>query len=157
HPATISVFQRKWQTLQQFQQTRGTLAMLAQWISWAFRHGFINAWKEPLITLGSAPLDVPEVRAVVLGQLGESRLGPALDTDAAGEHSHARALDPATKGPRRGIHRRVGATIFFESSGGQVNRLAHLPELRFALGEPDLDTTSIDNAAFALEARAYYI
>jgi hypothetical protein len=34
------VFQRKWQTLAQYQQTRGTLAMLAQWISWAYREGF---------------------------------------------------------------------------------------------------------------------
>ena len=33
HPATLSVFQRKWQALPQYQQTRGTLAMLAQWIS----------------------------------------------------------------------------------------------------------------------------
>lgn len=30
HPATLSVFQRKWQVLTQYQQTRGTLAMLAQ-------------------------------------------------------------------------------------------------------------------------------
>jgi hypothetical protein len=51
----------------------------------------------------------------------------------------------------------VGATIFFESSGGQVHKLAHLPELRFALGEPELDTTSIDTAAFSLEAKAYYL
>src|SRR5208337_1875336 len=29
HPATLSVFQRKWQALPQYQQTRGTLAMLA--------------------------------------------------------------------------------------------------------------------------------
>ena len=29
HPATLSVFQRKWSALPQFQQTRGTLAMLA--------------------------------------------------------------------------------------------------------------------------------
>ena len=34
HPATLSVFQRKWRALPQFQQTRGgALAMLAQWIS----------------------------------------------------------------------------------------------------------------------------
>lgn len=35
--------------------------------------------------------------------------------------------------------------------------MAHLPELRFAIGEPDLDTTSIDNAAVALEYRSYYV
>jgi hypothetical protein len=157
HPATISVFQRKWQTLTQYQQTRGTLAMLAQWIAWAFREGFTGARREPLITLGSAPLHVNEFRSVVLGQLGEPRLGAGIDTDIAGAQSHARALDADTKGPLKDIHRRVGATILFESSGGQSDKVAHLPELRFALGEPEVDTTSIDNAALALEAKAYYI
>jgi hypothetical protein len=91
------------------------------------------------------------------GQLGESRLVPAIDTDIAGGQSHARALDADTTGPLRDIHRRVGATILFESSGGQSDKVAHLPELRFALGEPELDTTSIDTAALALEGRAYYL
>ena len=49
HPATLSVFQRKWSALPQFQQTRGTLAMLAQWISWAHQDGFRKARLEPLI------------------------------------------------------------------------------------------------------------
>jgi hypothetical protein len=157
HPATISVFQRKWQTLAQYQQTRGTLAMLAQWISKAAEKGYREARKEPLITLGSAPLQIPEFRSIVLGQLGESRLVPAIDTDIAGGQSHARALDADTTGPLRDIHRRVGATILFESSGGQTDKVAHLPELRFALGEPELDTTTIDTAALELEGRAYYI
>jgi hypothetical protein len=51
----------------------------------------------------------------------------------------------------------VAATILFESSGGQVEKLAHLPELRFALGEPEVDTTSIDNAAYAVESKAFFI
>ncbi|MDH7514675.1 MAG: DUF499 domain-containing protein [Bacteroidota bacterium] len=157
HPATLSVFQRKWQALSQYQQTRGTLAMLAQWISWAYRTGFTESRREPLITLGSAPLEVPEFRSVVLGQLGESRLVAAIDSDIAGAHSHARALDADTTGVLKNIHRRVGTTILFESSGGQVDKVAHLPELRFALGEPAVDTTSIDNAAFALEDKSYFI
>lgn len=157
HPATLSVFQRKWQALSQYQQTRGTLAMLAQWISWAFRTGFTEARREPLITLGSAPLEVPGFRSVVLGQLGETRLVAAIDSDISGVQSHARALDADTKGALRNIHLRVGTTILFESSGGQVDKVAHLPELRFALGEPDVDTTSVDNAAFALEDKSYFI
>jgi hypothetical protein len=32
-----------------------------------------------------------------------------------------------------------------------------LPELRFALGEPEVDTTSIDNAAVTLEDRSYFV
>ena len=157
HPATLSVFQRKWQALSQYQQTRGTLAMLAQWISWAYREGYARARREPLITLGSAPLEVPEFRSVVLGQLGESRLVAAIDADISGVNSHARALDADTKGALRDIHRRVGTSILFESSGGQVAKVAHLPELRFALGEPEVDTTSVDNAAFALENKSYFI
>ncbi len=157
HPATLSVFQRKWQSLPQYQQTRGTLAMLAQWISLAAQDAFTKARTEPLITLGSAPLAEPGFRSVVLGQLGESRLIAAIDTDIAGEQAHSRALDADTKGPLRDIHRRVGTAILFESSGGQTDKVAHLPELRFALGEPELDTTTIDNAAFALEDRSYFV
>jgi len=157
HPATLSVFQRKWQALSQYQQTRGTLAMLAQWISWAYRTGFTEARREPLITIGSAPLEISEFRGIVLGQLGESRLVAAIDADISGAYSHARALDADSKGALKDIHRRVGTTILFESSGGQIDKIAHLPELRFALGEPDVDTTSVDNAVFALEDKSYFI
>jgi hypothetical protein len=157
HPATLSVFQRKWRPLPQFQQTRGVLAMLAQWISWAYRDGFTQARREPLITLGSAPLGISEFRSVVLGQLGESRLLSSIETDIAGEQSHARTLDADTKGVLRDIHRRVGTTILFESTGGQLSKVAHLPELRFALGEPDLDTTTVDTAALTLEGKSFFI
>ena len=157
HPATLSVFQRKWRAVQQFQQTRGTLAMLAQWISWAHRDGFTKARTEPLITVGSAPLEVPDFASVVLGQLGEVRLSTAIDADIAGMQAHARALDTDTRGTLRDIHRRTGTTILFESSGGQVDKVAHLPELRFALGEPGSDTTSVDAAALALEERSYFL
>jgi hypothetical protein len=90
-------------------------------------------------------------------QIGEPRLVPAIETDISGPQSHTRALDADTKGPLKDIHRRVGAAILFESSGGQIEKLGHLPELRFALGEPEVDTTSIDNAAFALESKAFSI
>ncbi len=157
HPATLSVFQRKWQPLRQYQQTRGTLAMLAQWINWAYQDAFKKAREEALITIGSAPLEVSGFQSVVLGQLGESKLTAAISADIAGDNSHATALDVDAKGPLRDIHKRVAKAILFESSGGQTDRVAHLPELRFALGEPQLDTTSIDNAAMALESRAFFI
>jgi len=157
HPSTLSVFQRKWQALPQYQQTRGTLAMLAQWVSWAYREGYQKLRREAFLTLGSAPLHVPEFRSAVLGQLGEPRLAAAIEADIAGAVSHARALDADAKPPLNDLHRRVGAAILFESSGGQRDKIAHLPDLRFALGEPDVETTSIDNAAMALEARAFFI
>ena len=75
----------------------------------------------------------------------------AIEADLAGPMAHAKALDVDAQGVLRDIHRRVGTTILFESSGGQVDKVAHLPELRFALGEPEVDTTTIDNAAAALE------
>ena len=131
--------------------------MLAQWISWASREQFKKARNEPLITLGSAPLDVPEFRAVVLGQIGEQRLDAAIDADLAGDTAHAKALDVDAKGSLRDIHRRVGTAILFESSGGQVDKVAHLPELRFALGEPEVETTTIDNAATALEKSGFFM
>ncbi|MHB8490483.1 MAG: DUF499 domain-containing protein [Candidatus Dormibacteria bacterium] len=83
HPATLSVFQRKWQALPQYQQTRGTMAMLAQWISIAAQDAFTKARNEPLITLGSAPLGESGFRGVVLGQLGESRYPTGTTCQAA--------------------------------------------------------------------------
>ena len=157
HPAALSVFQRKWAVLPQYQQTRGTLAMYAQWISWAYKSGYNEARQEPLITLGSAPLDLAEFRSVVLGQLGEVRLAAAIESDIAGRNSHAVALDADAKGQLKNLHRRVATSILFESSGGQTDKMAHLPELRFALGEPGIDTTSIDNAALSLAEKSYFI
>jgi len=87
------------QALPQYQQTRGTLAMLAQWISIASQEMFRKARTEPLITLGSAPLGEPGFRSVVLGQLGEARLVAAIDVDIAGQQAHAKALDADTKVP----------------------------------------------------------
>ena len=157
HPATLSVFQRKWSALPQFQKTRGALAMLAQWISSASVQQFRGARNEPLITLGSAPLDIPSFRETVLSELGEQRLRTAIDVDLAGETARAKPLDVDAKGALRDIHRRVGTAMLFECSGGMIDRVAHLPELRFALGEPEVETTTIDNAAAALAETGFFI
>ena len=54
HPAVLSVFQRKWQALPSTSRP-GTLAMLAQWISWLTGRVYRSP-PRTLITLGSAPL-----------------------------------------------------------------------------------------------------
>lgn len=76
------------------------------------------------------------------------------NSSIAGPNSHARA---DTTGALNDIHRRVATAILFESSGGQTDKSAHLPELRFALGEPGVETTSIDFAASQMEARGFFI
>jgi hypothetical protein len=131
--------------------------MLALWLSRIYPEELKHNTRHPLITLGSAPLGDADFRAVVLRQVGEPRLSAAIDADIAGMHSHAAALDADHKGALRGIHRRVGSVIFFESSGGQTDKAAHLPELRFALGSPDTDPTTVDNVAAALESKSFFI
>lgn len=79
------------------------------------------------------------------------------NSSIAGQNSHARAFDADTTGALKDIHRRVATAILFESSGGQTDKSAHLPELRFALGEPGAETTSIDLAASQMEARGFFI
>ena len=59
HPALLSVFERKWQALPRFQRTRGVLRLLALWVSRAYSDGFKGAQRDPLIGLGTAPLDDP--------------------------------------------------------------------------------------------------
>jgi predicted AAA+ superfamily ATPase len=133
HPATLTVFQRKWATLQTFQQTRGTLAMLGLWIAQAYREGYQKAWREPLITLGSAPLYNREFRSKILEQLGEQRLEAAIDYDIAGENAHAIALDRefADGVGKQRLHQRTATALFFESCGGMAtDRAATLLDLR---------------------------
>lgn len=160
HPSTLTVFQRKWQALPTFQQTRGTLAMLGLWVSRAFKEGYSLARHEPFLTLGSAPLSDREFRSKLLEQLGESRLEAAINFDIAGDNAHAVALDKETGngvGASR-LHQRVATAIFLESCGGMVpDKAATLPDLRFALGDTDTETTLVDTAVQALYSRCYFL
>ena len=40
HPALLSVFERKWQSVHRFQKTRGVLRLLALWVSQAYIRGY---------------------------------------------------------------------------------------------------------------------
>jgi len=94
HPSVLSVFERKWQTLPRFQQTRGMLRLLALWISNNYQKGYTSARKDPLIELGSAPLGDSLFRTAVIEQLGENKLEAVVTTDIAGKKdSRATSLD----------------------------------------------------------------
>ena len=160
HPSVLSVFERKWQALPRFQQTRGILRLLALWVSHAYVEGFKGAHKDPLITLGTVPLDNPTFRAAVFEQLGESRLEGAVTTDIAGkEHAHALRLDKeATAEVKKArFHRKVATAIFFESNGGQQRGEATLPEVRLAVAEPDLDIGNVEQSLEALADTCYFL
>ena len=163
HPATLTVFQRKWATLPQFQQTRTTLAMLGMWISCAYREGYGQARRESLITLGSAPLDDREFLSAVLRQMGETRLQAAILADIAAPvglaMSHAEALDQEMVNGvgMHGVVQRTAKALFFESCGGQTDKAAHLPELFLAVGDPETETSLIDTAVRGLERTCYYL
>lgn len=163
HPMTISVFERKWQTLPRFQQTRGVLRLLALWISRAYQEGYKGAQKEPLISLGSAPLDDAMFRAAVFEQLGETKLEAAVTTDIAGKKdAHSVRLDAEAdehiKGAR--LHRKAATTIFFESNGGQVGaeaKEASVAEVRLAVGEPMTEIGNVETVLDALTDACYYL
>lgn len=163
HPMVISVFERKWQTLPRFQQTRGVLRLLALWVSRAYQEGYKGAQRDPLITLGTAPLDDPMFRAAVFEQLGETKLEAAVTTDIAGKKdAHAVRLDAeATDAIKKArLHRKVATTIFFESNGGQVGaeaQEASVPEIRLAVGQPESDIGNIETVLEALTNACYYL
>lgn len=154
HPLALSIFERKWQTLPSFQQTRGVLKLLALWVSFIYPKSFKKGDKAPLITLGSAPLDEPLFRAAVLKQIGEGRFEGVITTDICGNSdSHATRLDEEASEPFKslGLHRAAATTIFFESiSGGETYTDATLPEIRLAMGGPTLEIANLDTALEAL-------
>jgi hypothetical protein len=158
HPALISVFERKWQSLTSFQRTRGVLRMLALWVAKAYHEGFSRrkGQGDALINLGSAPLDDPIFRQDVFGQLGERNLEIPVTIDIGGSrNANALRLDEEAGDAIRPLqlHRKVATAIFFESNGGMsVTRMpATLQEIRLAVGQPDLE---IGNIEIVLEALA---
>ena len=160
HPTVLSVFERKWQVLPRFQRTRGVLRLLALWVANAYQEGYKGAHRDPLITLGTAPLNDPIFRAAVFEQLGENRLEAAVTTDICGKSgSHATRLDAeavdAIKKAR--LHRKVTTTIFFESNGGCTRTEATIPEVRMAVGEPNLDIGNIETVLETLATETYYL
>jgi predicted AAA+ superfamily ATPase len=163
HPMVISVFERKWRSLPRFQQTRGMLRLLALWVSSAYQAGYKGAQRDPMITLGTAPLDDPMFRAAMFEQLGQTLLEAAVTTDIAGKKdAHAVRLDAeAINGIKKArLHRKVATTIFFESNGGQVGaeaQEASIPEIRLAVGEPESDIGNIETVLEALTDSCYYL
>lgn len=160
HPTVLSVFERKWQALPRFQQTRGILRLLALWVSKAYQAGFKGAHRDAVIGLGTAPLDDSQFRAALFEQLGEHRLEAAVTTDICGKkESHAVRLDnEASEAIKIGrIHRKAAAAIFFESNGGIAKADASIPEVRLDVAEPEMDIGNIETALEALTEACYYL
>jgi len=161
HPNVLSLFERKWQSLPRFQQTRGILRLLALWVSHAYVEGYKNNTKEALLSLGSAPLEDPIFRAAVFEQLGENRLEAAVTTDIAGKSdSHAIRFDQDSSGvvKKLSLHKKIGTIIFFESNGGQtVDKFCTLPEIKLNLADPNLDIGLVDTVLQDMLDGCYYL
>jgi len=160
HPTLLSVFERKWQALPRFQRTRGILRLLALWVSHAYQAGFKGAHKDPLIGMGTAPLEDPMFRSAIFEQLGGEKLEGAVTTDISGtKGSHAVRLDKEAVDTIRKVrlHQKVATTIFFESNGGQTKTEATLPEIRLAVAEPDLDIGNVETALETLAITCYFL
>jgi hypothetical protein len=160
HPSVLSVFERKWQALPRFQRTRGALRLLALWVSQAYAAGYKGAHRDPLIGLGTAPLDDPYFRSAMFEQLGNDRLEIPVTTDIVGSSTaHAARLDreaPDTIKKAR-LHRKVATAILFESNGGMTRDEATLPEIRMAVGEPDLDIANVETVVESLVDCCYFL
>jgi hypothetical protein len=160
HPTVLSVFERKWQALPRFQQTRGILRLLAHWVSRTYQDGFKGAHKDPLITLGTAPMDDSLFRAALFEQLGESKLEAAVTTDITGKkESFAVRMDKEAGEDikKARLHLKTATAIFFESNGGQSQDTATLPEIRLAVGEPDTDLGNVDTVLETLSASCFFM
>jgi len=159
HPCALSVFERKWQSVPKFQQTRGVLRMMALWIQNAYTQGYRKDHPDPLLTLGTAPLGDPIFRAAVFEQLGNRSLETAVTVDIAGrKEAFAVALDAEASEAiaKERLHQKVATVVFFESNGGTTKSEATLPEIRLAVGHPDLDLGNVETALDDLTDRCYY-
>ena len=160
HPLLLSVFERKWQSLPQFQRTRGILRLLALWVSKAYQDGFKRAHRDPLIGVGTAPLEDQMFRSALFEQLGEGRLEIAVTSDICGRNdSHAMKLDNEAVDTikKARLHRKAAAAVLFESNGGQTQDEASLVEIRMAVAEPELDIGNVETVLETLSTACYYL
>lgn len=168
HPTVLSVFERKWQTVDGFQKTRGVLRLLALWIAHAYSQGYaeLKQYGDPLIGIGSAPLADPQFRTALFKQLGDADLEGAVTTDIAGHRdAHALRLDQRADSEairRARLHQQAATAIFFESNGGQGKdrQVATLPEIRLAVGRAGLDVGNVETVLEALappDGACYYL
>ena len=162
HPSVLSVFERKWQSLTRFQRTRGVLRLLALWVAYNHREEHTKSTKEPLITLGLAPLQDQVFRAAMFDQLGSDKLEIPIMADVLGKpESHAMRLDKeAADAVKKGqLHRKVATTIFFESNGGmsQGKAEATVPEIKTAVFGPDANMADLENVLEGLTSSCFYL
>jgi Protein of unknown function (DUF499) len=162
HPSVLSVFERKWQSLPRFQRTRGVLRLLALWVAHNHQEEHRKATREPLLTLGLAPLQNPTFRAALFEQLGSDGLEIPVTTDILGKSdAHALRLDKeASEEVRKAqLHRKVATTIFFESNGGmsQGKADATVPEIKTDVFGPDTNLADLDNVLEGLISTCYYL
>jgi hypothetical protein len=167
HPTLLSVFERKWQTVDGFQKTRGILRLLAIWISHAYNQGYkqLKQHGDALVGVGSAPLADPQFRTAVFKQLGDADLEGAVTTDIGGSRdAHSLRLDheAAEAIQKARLHQQAATSIFFESNGGQgkERKVATVPEIRLDIGRPGLDIGNVETALEALappDGACYYL
>lgn len=163
HPAVLSVFERKWQSLPRFQRTRGILRLLALWVQYAHQadHRRAGGHGDALITLGSAPIEDPTFRAAMFEQLGSNDLEISVTTDIAGKSdAWAMRLDreAADAIKKERLHQKAATSILFESNGGQSKRLfASVSEIRAAVCSPDVIMTDVEHVLEQLVSSCYYL
>lgn len=162
HPAVLSVFERKWQSLPRFQRTRGILRLLALWVANSFQEEHRKASKDPLIMLGTAPLHDQFFRTAMFEQLGENKLEVPVVTDIDGRpESHSKRLDREAGEPIKttALHRKVATAILFESNGGMsaTKTDATLPEIRMAVGTPSTNLADVEHVLDGLTGSCFYL
>ncbi len=148
------------EAMKRFQKTRGILRLLALWVSPAYGEGYKGAHKDPLIGLGTAPIEDPYFRVAMFEQLGSDALETAVTTDIAGKKdANALRLDrEATEAIRKArLHKKLATAIFFESNGGMTSAEASVPELRLAVADPDFDIANVETGLEALTENCYFL
>jgi hypothetical protein len=85
-----------------------------------------------------------------------------VTTDIAGQKdAHAKKLDKeATESIRKGrLHQKVATVIFMESNGGQSQNKAEasLPEIRAAVGNPEINLADVETVHEGLTGTCYYL
>jgi len=145
HPELLDILSGRWDTIPQFQKTRGALRMLALLVGDLFRSNDPS----PLIQPSSASLSGRDYRTEVVQQIGERRFDTVIEEDIAWPDGRGARIDAEGSETYQREHfaEGVATAIFYYSFGGTAGiPVGTVPQLRLATLRPGLEPAFILDA-----------
>ena len=154
HPELVRLFSERLAEIQDFQQTRGALRLVARTIRAAWEDR-AKLGKPLLLQAQHLDLARGEIRDEILNRLKRQAFERGLDADVAKAEGGTHATEAETGWPWRAATEAAGVAFLHSLPDGSKGVTA--PEVALALGRPGVDLHYVAKGLEETERRAWYM